>query len=280
MGLNSCKIGHAARDRFYGDAELPGEFLLLLLGLRQKFVEGRVEQADGCRQPVEGAEDPGEILLLVGEQLGHRGLARFLGRREDHLAHRVDAVTFKEHMLGAAKADALGAEGHRVGDLVRLIRIGANLQLAQFVRPIHELSEVAVGRAVGTVEGFIDQHLDDFRGRGFHLAGEDLAAGAVDGKEVALAEDARADGEGALVVIDVEHARAADADLAHLAGDQRRMGADAAARSENAFRREHAANVLGRSLLADEQHIALGRFRLGFVGVKINAARRRARTRR
>jgi hypothetical protein len=44
---------------------------------------------------------------------------------QDHLAHGGDAVAVKEHVLGAAKADALGAEGARgagIGGVSALVR--------------------------------------------------------------------------------------------------------------------------------------------------------------
>ena len=91
-------------------------------------------------------------------------------------------------------------------------------------------------------------------------------------------EDAIADREGAIVIIDMQCAGAADADLAHLAGHERRMGTDAAARGEDAFRREHAADVFRRGFLADQEHLALERFGFGLVRVEVNAARGRAGT--
>ena len=70
--------------------------------------------------------------------------------------------------------------------------------------------------------------------------------------------------------------RAADADLAHLARHERRVGADAAARGQDAFRREHAADVFRRGFLAHQEHLALVRFGFGFVRVEVNASRGRA----
>ena len=122
------------------------------------------------------------------------------------------------------------------------------------------------------------EDLDDLRRSRLHFAGEDFAAGAVDGEEVALVEDAIADRQRALVVIDMQRAGAANADLAHLARDERRVRADAAARGEDAFRREHAADIFRRRFLADEEHLALGRLGFRFVRVEINAARGRAGT--
>ena len=129
-----------------------------------------------------------------------------------------------------------------------------------------------VGRAFLAIERLVDQDLDDLGRRRLDLAGEHLAARAVDGKEVALAVDLALHRQRALVIIDVQRAGAADANLAHLPGDERRVRADAAARGEDAFRREHAANVLRRGLLADEQHLALGRFGFRLVRIKVDAA--------
>jgi len=77
-------------------------------------VERGIQEADGHRVALEGAEDAGEIIPLVGEDLGEGDLAGLDGLGEDHLAHGVDAVAFEEHVLGAAEADAAGAERDRV----------------------------------------------------------------------------------------------------------------------------------------------------------------------
>ena len=162
-GVEFVQVRHAARDFFDGHTELVGEFGLLIVGVRQEFVQGRIEQADGRGQSVERAEDAGEVAPLVGEKFRHGRFAAFLRVGQDHLAHRVDAVALKEHMFRAAKADALRAESHRVGDLVGLVRVGADLQAAELVRPGHELRVDAVGGALLRVERLFDQDLDDFR---------------------------------------------------------------------------------------------------------------------
>ena len=81
------------------------------------------------------------------------------------------------------------------------------------------------------------------------------------------------------LVIHLQRAGAADADFAHLPGDQRGVRTDTAARGQNAFGRDHAAQIFRGSFNADEQHFfaAMGRFN-GAVGVEINAASGRAGT--
>ena len=70
-----------------------------------------------------------------------------------------------------------------------------------------------------------------------------------------------------LRVIDLQRAGAANADFAHLAGDERGVRADAASRGQDAFGGDHAAQIFGRGFDADEQDF------FAFVG----GARRRAR---
>ena len=71
------------------------------------------------------------------------------------------------------------------------------------------------------------------------------------------------------LVVDVELLAACDADLAHLARDQRRMAGHAAARREDALADGHAADVVGAGLDPHEQHLlALCAPGLGVTGVE------------
>ena len=79
--------------------------------------------------------------------------ARVVG--EDHLAHRVDAVALEEHVLGAAEADALGAELAR--DLARRRGVSAlarTFRRADLVGPAHQRRELA-----GSSSGVDRRHL-------------------------------------------------------------------------------------------------------------------------
>jgi len=50
------------------------------------------------------------------------------GRGEDHPAAGGGAGAVEEHVLGAGEADALGAERHGLGGLLRVVGVGADLQ--------------------------------------------------------------------------------------------------------------------------------------------------------
>src|SRR5690606_27519342 len=76
-------------------------------------------------------------------------------------------------------------------------------------------------------------------------------------------------GEGFALVVDDDIGGAANADLAHLAGDESGVGADSAAGSQDAFRSEHSAEIFRGSFDAakDDAFALVGEF-FGFVGAK------------
>ena len=126
------------------DAHLARQLLLL------RRVCGRNSCSGGSsvrivtgRSPI-ARKMPTKSLALHGQQLGERLLATLDVVGEDHLAHGGDAVAAEEHVLRAAEADALRAEGDGVGRLVGLVGVGAHQQLAPLVGPLHDLGVVAV----------------------------------------------------------------------------------------------------------------------------------------
>ena len=100
-----------------------------------------------------------------------------------------------------------------------------------------------------------------------------MPSGAVDGEEVAFLVGHAVGGDGLGGVINLERAGAADADFAHLAGDERRVRTHAAFGGEDAFGGNHAAQVFRRGFVADEQDLfALLGGGGGAVGVEIKLA--------
>src|SRR5690606_30501727 len=105
------------------------------------------------------------------------------------------------------------------------------------------------------------------------VAGENLAAGAVDRNVVAFFQDNGTGGEGFPLVIDHDVRRAADADFTHLAGDEGGVGADSAAGGEDAFGGEHSAEIFRRSFdAAKNDALALVGEAFGFVGAEDDLA--------
>ncbi len=110
--------------------------------MRQELVQRRIEQADRDRQAVHDAEQLVEVAALHRQDLRERRAARGLVVAEDHLAHGEDALGLEEHVLGAAQADALGAEAARGLRVGRRVRVGGTFSV-RTDRPRHQRAELA-----------------------------------------------------------------------------------------------------------------------------------------
>ena len=81
------------------------------------------------------------------------------------------------------------------------------------------------------------------------------------------------------MIVEADGFAADDRDLAHLAGDQRRVRRHAAERGQKADRRVHAANVLGGGLVATQNHDLAARGpRFGVLGEEYDLAGGGSRT--
>ena len=109
-GVELVQLGHAVLELLQRHAERLRDGGGLLVVVRQEFVQRRVEQADGDGQAAHDLEQGFEIGALHGQDFRERAAAPLLVVGADHLAHGQDAVGLEEHVLGAAEADALGAE--------------------------------------------------------------------------------------------------------------------------------------------------------------------------
>ena len=90
---------------------------------------------------------------------------------QNHGPHVSNAILGKEHVLGAAEADALCSEHPCLLGIARNVRIGANPQLAERIDPAHELHQIRIIR---------------LRGQRLQLACDHAAGGAVQRNPVAL----------------------------------------------------------------------------------------------
>ncbi len=233
--------------------------------MRQELVKRRIQKPDRHRQPLHDLEQLDEIRPLHRQQLRERGAAGLLVFGQDHLAHGADAGFLEEHVLGAAEADALGAELDRGARIVGCIRIDAHADLADLVGPAHQGAELA----------------RQFRLDHRHAAGKHLAERAIDGDDVAGLEGAGADAHRAAAIVDADVAAARDAGLAHAARDHGGVRGHAAARGQDAFGGVHAVNVLRRGLDAHQNDLAaIGLQLRGFVRGEHDLAGGRAGRRR
>ena len=244
LTLRGDDLGVSARSLEFGDFDIKSARAF------EELVQRRIEQAHDDRQAVHGLEHAVEIARLSLEQVGDGLFAHGLVLVEDEGLDDLLAIA-QEHMLGTVEADALGAE--RAGQLGigRVVGIGANAQAAELVGPFED--DVKIAGELG------HDQLD--------RAQNDDARGAVDRDHVAFADDDIGAGDDRLFLlgVDLERLDAAHARRAHAAGDNGGMAGLAAMGGQDALGGDHAGEVVGVGLPADEH--ALAAFGLGGHGI-------------
>ena len=86
-------------------------------------MQRRVDQPDRDRQAVHRLEDLDEVLALQRQQRGERRLLAGLVLGQDQVLDQLAALA-EEHVLGAAQADALGAEPAGAGGVLGGVGVG------------------------------------------------------------------------------------------------------------------------------------------------------------
>jgi hypothetical protein len=216
-------------------ADLLRQLLLLLLRVRQELVQRRVQEADRRRVALQRAEDAGEVLALVRQQLRQRGLPGVLGLGQDHLPHRVDAVPSKNMCSGAGEADADRAERDGIGRLLRRVGVGADAHPRRVEHHFISCWKCLNFSVCCAVLSSVDQAGDDLGRRGLHLAGVDLARCAVDRHPVAFLERLALDLHRPRLVVHFDAAAPQTQTLPICRRHERGVRRDAAAGGEDAF---------------------------------------------
>ena len=221
------------------DVHLLGQGLDIGVVIGQELMEGRVEQADGDGLAHHGLINILKVLLLHGLDLGQGPLALLHRLGHDHLADGGNAVGIKEHMLGAAQADALRAEVLGLAGVLGSVGVGADLEGAVLVGPVHDALKLAGDLGLGGVEALA----------------VDVAGGAVQADPVALLEGAPAQGELLGCLVDDDVAAAGDTAGAHAAGHHSCMAGHAAADRKDAPGEVHPLDILRAGLQADQDDL-------------------------
>ncbi len=141
-------------------------------------------------------------------------------------------------MLGTAEADALRSILHCICRISRGVRVGAHLQSAVLVRPLHNPPEVSADGSFHSLNvSFIN-----------------LTGGAVQGNIITLVEHLAAKFKYFVLLVDGNFTTARYAGRAHTASHNSRVRGHAAAHGQNAFRRMHALDILRRGLQTYQYH--------------------------
>ncbi len=229
------------------DVKVCGQFFLLVLALRNKLVQRRVQKTEHNRLAVHHAEGFLHSGLHERFKLCQGSLALLVGVAENHLAElaqRLLAVAAIEHVLDTEQADTLGAELEGTGGIFRRIGIGADTQLAELVAHGHELGEE---RVLGGVHGFDSAFINQTLGT---VQGEPIAflEGLVDTAKL----------DGLVGKVNLEGVAAHDAALAPATGHKGGVGGHATALGEDTHGGVHAVDVFRRGFLADQDALFTG----------------------
>ena len=109
IGFISCRSPRGRRVSSIGSHGLR-HFRDLLSVCGRNSCSGGSSRRIVTGRTVHDLEQPRKSFRCIGKKLGERYSACLLVLRQNHGTHRVDAFAFKEHVLGAAEADALSAE--------------------------------------------------------------------------------------------------------------------------------------------------------------------------
>ena len=107
-----------------------------------KLVQRRIQQAHGYRQSLHGFENAFKITPLDREQLVKSLTASGFIIGQNHFAHGLDPVAFKEHVLSTAESNTHSSEGTGNAGIMRGVGIGPDLHPGIFICQGHQFTKV------------------------------------------------------------------------------------------------------------------------------------------
>mmetsp|Transcript_18848 Transcript_18848/g.29945 ORF Transcript_18848/g.29945 Transcript_18848/m.29945 type:complete len:574 (+) Transcript_18848:585-2306(+) len=240
--------------------ELPANDALLFQRhvVRQKFVQRRIQQTDRHVFRLHDAVNRGKVGLLIRFEfvedlfdalrvVAARGVLALF--QQNHLSHQLDARLAEKHVLGATQSDALAAQIQRVLRVVRIVGIAANTQRLDLLRPLEQLTKLAL------LHQLLQIHVDHRQRALVHFA-----ASAVQRDHVALSQRDHAAillrcesqrGQRTFLV-DTAIAAARHAARTHSACNHRRVARHSTVNGQDALSHVHSDNVFRRRLVANQ----------------------------
>src|SRR6267143_2096852 len=250
-GVGFVQLLDAPGDFVDVDLQVAGQLFLFGAIMRNEFMKRRVNQANGDWESIHGFEDADEVAALEWRKLIQCPDASVLLVRQDHFLD--GALTLvasfrllevgEEHVLGAAEADAFGAELDGFTGILRGVHIGADPEAARLIGPVHQCFVRL--RELGSNE----RHRPDV----------DRALAAIQRDPIPFLDHFAGSGHGLRFVVDVQLLGADDAAFAPAARYDGGVAGFSAGGGENTLRDGHAADIFGASFAADENHFLAAR---------------------
>ena len=161
-GVGLVQLFAAVFDLLWIKARDLAQFFNAGIVFRRKLMQRRIDQTDRNGITVHSLKDAVEVICLERQKFRERhftGIQRF---SHDHFLDRQTAfLGIEKHMFRAAQPNAFGAHLDRVDGIIGCIRVGADVDLAKFIRPFED-RVVRVGKF-----RFSQRHITDvdFAGR-------------------------------------------------------------------------------------------------------------------
>ena len=151
----------------------------------EEFVQRRIKEADRHRQPIHGRKDALEVFTLERQESCQGKVSLRVVRSHDQVFDELATLT-QEHVLGATQPNPFCAKSASPGRVLRRVCIGPNGQSAYAICMSHESGYCRHQLAVFMISTF--KMLYDDRVVEGDGAMENLAAGAVDGDDLAFVD--------------------------------------------------------------------------------------------
>ena len=150
-----------------------GQFLDIPFIVRQEFMQRRVQGTNGHRLPLMTLKRPLKSSFCMGRSFASaRSVPRGPLPGSFRERHRSDCL--EKHVLSPRQPDPFRSESNGFLSLVGLVRIGPNLEAAEFIRPAEQRHIVLIHLGPLRRQTLIDQDPEDLRRARRDLPGEDL----------------------------------------------------------------------------------------------------------
>ena len=133
---------HPAVEHSQADAQFFTQLAEFVFIVWYKFMQWRIEQADGYRVTFHHPQGIFHVFLYIPEQSIQRFPSFFFCFAHDHLAQLEEGLFASfavEHMFGTEQPDAFGAELHGMDRVFGCFRVGTHTDLFDLIHQFHQI---------------------------------------------------------------------------------------------------------------------------------------------